>query len=68
MLAQPDDTTCGPTCLQAVYRYWGKKAGLPEDIRGSGHVKARHLAQVRPRWDALMARWRGGEIPVAKAA
>lgn len=20
--AQPDDTTCGPTCLHAVYRYW----------------------------------------------
>lgn len=23
MLPQPDDETCGPTCLQAVYRYWG---------------------------------------------
>lgn len=22
MLPQPDDTTCGPTCLQAVYRYF----------------------------------------------
>lgn|GEM_PF-230905 len=32
MLAQPDDTTCGPTCLQAVYRYWGEKVGLPEVI------------------------------------
>lgn len=21
--AQPDDTTCGPTCLQAIYRYYG---------------------------------------------
>jgi hypothetical protein len=20
---QPDDFTCGPTCLQAIYRYWG---------------------------------------------
>lgn len=22
MLAQPDNETCGPTCLHAVYRYW----------------------------------------------
>ena len=21
MLPQPDETTCGPTCLQAVYNY-----------------------------------------------
>lgn len=21
--AQPDDTTCGPTCLEAIYRYYG---------------------------------------------
>lgn len=27
---QPDDTTCGPTCLQAVYRYWGQEVPLPE--------------------------------------
>ena len=35
-------------------------ARLPEQIRGYGHVKARHLAQVRPQWQALMARWRAG--------
>lgn len=34
-------------------------ARLPEDIRGYGHVKARHLAAVRPKWAALMAQWRG---------
>lgn len=27
ILPQPDDTTCGPTCLHAVYRYWGD--GIP---------------------------------------
>lgn len=32
MLPQPDDTTCGPTCLHAVYRYWGERIGLPEVI------------------------------------
>ncbi|MEO8278310.1 MAG: DUF6537 domain-containing protein, partial [Ideonella sp.] len=33
-------------------------ARLPEQIRGYGHVKARHLAAVRPKWAALMAKWR----------
>lgn len=28
ILPQPDDTTCGPTCLHAVYRYWGDEAPL----------------------------------------
>jgi indolepyruvate ferredoxin oxidoreductase len=35
-------------------------ARLPEQIRGYGHVKARHLAAVRPQWTALLARWRAG--------
>ncbi len=29
ILPQPDDTTCGPTCLHAVYKFYG--AGLPLD-------------------------------------
>ncbi|WP_418317434.1 indolepyruvate ferredoxin oxidoreductase family protein [Piscinibacter sakaiensis] len=33
-------------------------ARLPEQIRGYGHVKARHLAAVRPKWAALMQQWR----------
>lgn len=28
ILPQPDDTTCGPTCLQAVYTYYGYDADL----------------------------------------
>ncbi|HRD98648.1 MAG TPA: indolepyruvate ferredoxin oxidoreductase family protein [Rubrivivax sp.] len=35
-------------------------ARLPEEIRGYGHVKARHLQAVRPKWQALMQRWRTG--------
>ena len=35
-------------------------ARLPEEIRGYGHVKARHLVAVRPKWAALMASWRQG--------
>lgn len=32
ILPQPDDETCGPTCLHAVYRYWGEKLELDEVI------------------------------------
>lgn len=32
ILPQPDDTTCGPTCLHAVYRYYGDKLELDEVI------------------------------------
>ena len=35
-------------------------ANLPDGIRGYGHVKERHLAATRQRWDALMQRWRTG--------
>ncbi len=38
-------------------------ARLPDEIRGFGHVKARHLDKLRPKWDALMARWRGAPTP-----
>ncbi len=33
ILPQPDDTTCGPTCLHAVYRYYGVNLPLDEVIR-----------------------------------
>lgn len=32
ILPQPDETTCGPTCLHAIYRYWGDEAPLDEVI------------------------------------
>ena len=35
-------------------------ASIPEDIRGYGHVKDRHLAAARPKWAALMTEWRAG--------
>ncbi len=34
-------------------------ARIPEDIRGYGHVKHRHLLAARIKWDRLMAQWRG---------
>jgi hypothetical protein len=32
MLPQPDEMTCGPTCLHAVYRYFGEQLVLDEVI------------------------------------
>ncbi len=36
-------------------------ARIPEEIRGYGHVKERHLKAARVKWEGLMAQWRGGE-------
>ena len=33
-------------------------ARIPEDIRGYGHVKQRHLVAARSKWQRLMAQWR----------
>jgi indolepyruvate ferredoxin oxidoreductase len=35
-------------------------ARIPEEIRGYGHVKERHLAAAREKWERLMAQWRSG--------
>jgi indolepyruvate ferredoxin oxidoreductase len=40
-------------------------ARIPEDIRGYGPVKARHLAAARPKWARLMAQWRSGGVQAA---
>ncbi|HUN94176.1 MAG TPA: indolepyruvate ferredoxin oxidoreductase family protein [Burkholderiaceae bacterium] len=42
-------------------------ASVPEDIRGFGHVKQRHLAAARTKRDNLLAQWRN-EPGNAKAA
>ena len=34
-------------------------ARIPENIRGYGHVKERHLKAARAQWDSLMVQWRG---------
>jgi len=31
--AQPDDSACGPTCLHAVYRYFGDECSLKDVVR-----------------------------------
>jgi indolepyruvate ferredoxin oxidoreductase len=32
-------------------------ARIPEQIKGFGHVKARHLAAAREKWEALKVQW-----------
>jgi ABC-type bacteriocin/lantibiotic exporter with double-glycine peptidase domain len=32
ILPQPDDTACGPTCLHALYRYYGDQIPLERVI------------------------------------
>lgn len=40
MLPQPDDTTCGPTCLQAVYRFFDDSINIDEVISGVTHLES----------------------------
>jgi indolepyruvate ferredoxin oxidoreductase len=54
------------TCIEELLR--GLNAGnralaveiarIPEDIRGFGHVKERHVKAARAKWQDLMQRWR----------
>ncbi len=39
-------------------------ARIPEDIRGFGHVKERHLLAARGKWASLMQRWRSAQAAV----
>ena len=39
ILPQPDETTCGPTCLHAVYRYWGDDEQLDSVITRTGKLE-----------------------------
>ncbi len=40
ILPQPDGTTCGPTCLHAVYRYYGDDLPLPAVVRQCQRLKS----------------------------
>jgi indolepyruvate ferredoxin oxidoreductase len=42
-------------------------ASLPEEIRGYGHVKERHLAKARAKRDTLLAAWRAGRTETRAA-
>ena len=43
-------------------------ASIPEDIRGYGHVKQRHLQAARGKWAELMQRWRDPQDGKASTA
>jgi indolepyruvate ferredoxin oxidoreductase len=43
-------------------------AALPEEIRGYGHVKERHLKAVRLKWEKLLFAWRAAGKATAQAA
>ena len=43
-------------------------ASVPEEIRGYGHVKERHLAAARAHEQQLLAQYRAGPLPRAAAA
>ena len=43
-------------------------ASLPEEIRGYGHVKERHLVKARAKRDTLLAAWRAGGSDRVRAA
>ncbi|CAN5346918.1 C39 family peptidase [soil metagenome] len=39
ILPQPTDETCGPTCLHAIYSYYGESISLKEVIAGVSYVE-----------------------------
>jgi len=43
---QPDDTTCGPTCLQAIYRYFNDTVSLPQVIEENTSLTGRGTLAV----------------------
>ncbi|MCO8121853.1 hypothetical protein NHH03_08910 [Stieleria sp. TO1_6] len=50
---QPSDTSCGPTCLAAVYHYWNDPVSLPELIDDIGQLNAGGTLIVDLGCDAL---------------
>lgn len=53
ILPQPDDTTCGPTCLHAVYRYYGEDLRLDDVIERAPALEGGGTLAVMLGCDAL---------------
>lgn len=53
MLPQPDETSCGPTCLHAIYRYWGRQERLEDVIARTGKLQRGGTVAVFLACDAL---------------
>lgn len=58
MLLQPDETTCGPTCLHSIYRYWGEDAALPEIIARTRKMELGGTFAIFLACDALLRGYR----------
>lgn len=46
MLPQPDETTCGPACLHAVYQYYGEDISLDEVVNAVKSLKGGGTLEV----------------------
>jgi hypothetical protein len=57
-LPQPDETTCGPTCLHAIYRYWGDDESLPTVVGRLRRMEHGGTLAVFLGCDALRKRYR----------
>jgi hypothetical protein len=57
-LPQPDETTCGPTCLHAVYRYWGESEPLTQVIERNYRMEHGGTYAVYLACDALRKGYR----------
>ncbi|MCA8966030.1 MAG: C39 family peptidase [Planctomycetes bacterium] len=55
---QPDDVTCGPTCLHAVYRYYGNAVPLEELVAAVPKTPSGGTADVYLANDALRRGYR----------
>lgn len=58
ILPQPDQTTCGPTCLHAVYRYYGDEQDLAEVIGRTQRLAGGGTLAVMLGCDALRRGYR----------
>lgn len=53
ILPQPDETTCGPTCLHSVYRFWGEQQSLDAVVARTGRMEHGGTLAVFLACDAL---------------
>jgi hypothetical protein len=58
ILPQPDETTCGPTCLQAVYRYWNDEEEIGAVVTRIGRLELGGTFAVFLACDALRKGYR----------
>lgn len=54
IMSQPDELTCGPTCLHAIYRYWGEKEALKDVIGRTRRLEKGGTFAVFLACDALL--------------